>query len=30
VPWEELAFKSTFEGIRDYFAGRLHRLKIDN
>jgi ADP-ribose pyrophosphatase YjhB (NUDIX family) len=30
VPWDDLAFKSTFEGIRDYFAGRLYRLKIDN
>lgn len=29
IPWDELAFRSTFEGIRDYFAGRLHRLKID-
>ena len=27
VPWDELAFKSTFEGIRDYLAGRLYRLK---
>jgi len=30
VPWDDLAFKSTYEGIRDYFAGRLHRLKIDD
>ena len=29
VPWDELAFKSTFEGIRDYLAGRRYRLKID-
>jgi 8-oxo-dGTP diphosphatase len=29
IPWDELAFKSTYEGIRDYFAGRLHRLKAD-
>jgi ADP-ribose pyrophosphatase YjhB (NUDIX family) len=28
VPWDDLAFKSTYEGIRDYFAGRLYRLKI--
>jgi hypothetical protein len=28
VPWDDLAFTSTFEGIRDYFAGRLYRLKI--
>ena len=27
IPWDELAFQSTFEGIRDYFAGRLHRLR---
>jgi ADP-ribose pyrophosphatase YjhB (NUDIX family) len=27
IPWDELAFKSTYEGIRDYFAGRLHRLR---
>ena len=27
VPWDELAFKSTYEGLLDYFAGRLHRLK---
>jgi ADP-ribose pyrophosphatase YjhB (NUDIX family) len=29
IPWNELAFRSTYEGIRDYFAGRLHRLKPD-
>ncbi len=29
VPWDELAFKSTFEGIRDYLAGRLYHLRID-
>ena len=29
IPWDDLAFRSTHEGIRDYFAGRLHRLKID-
>ncbi len=28
MPWDELAFKSTYEGFRDYFGGRLHRLKI--
>lgn len=27
VPWDELAFKSTLEGMKDYFAGRIHRLK---
>jgi 8-oxo-dGTP diphosphatase len=29
IPWDDLAFRSTHEGIRDYFAGRLHRLRID-
>lgn len=29
VPWEDLAFKSTYEGIRDYFAGRRYPLKAD-
>jgi ADP-ribose pyrophosphatase YjhB (NUDIX family) len=24
IPWEKLAFKSTSEGLRDYFAGLLH------
>jgi 8-oxo-dGTP diphosphatase len=28
VPWDELAFRSTSEGLRDYLTGRLHRLKI--
>ena len=28
LPWDDLAFKSTYEGFRDYFSGRLHRLKI--
>lgn len=27
VPWDQLAFASTYEGMRDYFAGRIHRLK---
>lgn len=27
VPWDELAFRSTYEGMKDYFAGRIHRLK---
>ena len=27
VPWDDLAFKSTHEGMKDYFAGRIHRLK---
>ena len=26
VPWDELAFRSTFEAIRDYFDGRRHTL----
>jgi 8-oxo-dGTP diphosphatase len=29
IPWDELAFQSTSEGIRDYFSGRLHRLRTD-
>ena len=28
VPWEELAFRSTAEGLRDYLTGRLHRPRI--
>jgi ADP-ribose pyrophosphatase YjhB (NUDIX family) len=27
VPWSELAFRSTHEGIRDYFEGRRHSLR---
>ena len=27
VPWAELAFRSTHEGIRDYFEGRRHALR---
>ncbi len=30
VPWDELAFTSTYQGLRDYFAGRLHKLKADD
>ena len=26
VPWNELAFRSTHEAIRDYFDGRRHAL----
>jgi 8-oxo-dGTP diphosphatase len=26
IPWEELAFRSTREALRDYFAGLLHPL----
>ena len=24
IPWDELAFRSTAEGLRDYLAGLLH------
>jgi hypothetical protein len=24
IPWHELAFRSTAEGLRDYLAGLLH------
>jgi 8-oxo-dGTP diphosphatase len=30
VPWDELAFTSTYQGMRDYFTGRLHKLKADD
>jgi ADP-ribose pyrophosphatase YjhB (NUDIX family) len=30
VPWDELAFRSTYEGMKDYFAGRIHKLKIED
>ena len=26
IPWNELAFRSTLEGLRDYLAGVLHPL----
>jgi hypothetical protein len=26
VPWNDLAFRSTFDAIRDYFDGRRHAL----
>jgi hypothetical protein len=26
IPWDELAFRSTHDALRDYFAGRLHPL----
>ena len=29
VPWDDLAFKSTYEGIRDYLAGRRYPLKAE-
>jgi ADP-ribose pyrophosphatase YjhB (NUDIX family) len=27
IPWEELAFRSTHEGLRDYFDGLLHPVR---
>jgi ADP-ribose pyrophosphatase YjhB (NUDIX family) len=27
IPWDELAFRSTQEGLRDYLAGLLHPVK---
>ena len=27
VPWDDLAFRSTYEALRDYQAGRLYRRK---
>jgi 8-oxo-dGTP diphosphatase len=29
IPWQELAFRSTAEGLRDYFAGLLHPLRLE-
>jgi 8-oxo-dGTP diphosphatase len=29
IPWDELAFQSTYEGIRDYLTGRLHKLRTE-
>src|SRR5690606_37858155 len=26
IPWDELAFRSTSEGLRDYLAGLLHPI----
>jgi hypothetical protein len=26
IPWSELAFRSTRDALRDYFAGLLHPL----
>jgi 8-oxo-dGTP diphosphatase len=28
VPWDDLAFRSTNDALRDYFAGRRHPLKL--
>jgi len=30
IPWSELAFRSTRDGLRDYFAGVLHRSAISS
>jgi ADP-ribose pyrophosphatase YjhB (NUDIX family) len=29
IPWNELAFRSTREGLRDYLAGLLHPVRVD-
>ena len=28
IPWHELAFRSTEEGLRDYLAGLLHPVRV--
>ena len=28
IPWQELAFRSTVEGLRDYLAGLLHPVRM--
>jgi hypothetical protein len=28
IPWDELAFRSTAEGLRDYLAGLLHPVAL--
>ena len=28
IPWDELAFRSTAEGLRDYLAGLLHPVRL--
>ena len=28
IPWDELAFRSTREGLRDYLAGLLHPVRV--
>ena len=28
IPWQELAFRSTEEGLRDYLAGLLHPIRL--
>ena len=27
IPWQDLAFRSTQEGLRDYLAGLLHPVR---
>jgi len=29
IPWDELAFRSTEEGLRDYLAGLRHPVRVD-
>jgi hypothetical protein len=28
IPWDELAFRSTGDALRDYFAGVLHPIAV--
>ena len=28
IPWQELAFRSTEEGLRDYLAGLRHPVRL--
>ena len=28
IPWDDLAFRSTRDGLRDYLAGLLHPVRI--
>ena len=28
IPWNDLAFRSTEEGLRDYLAGFLHPVRL--
>jgi hypothetical protein len=30
IPWQELAFRSTEEGLRDYLAGLLHPVQTSH
>jgi ADP-ribose pyrophosphatase YjhB (NUDIX family) len=29
LPWDDLAFRSTYEGLRDYLAGLLHPVRVN-